>query len=74
VVFGSFLSDSEMLGDVDLSLMYTRRNENPNDWDVLSEARVKDAQAKGRNFRNIFEQWEGRRGKSSSGYANDLAV
>lgn len=57
LVFGSFLTESETLGDVGLGLMYTRRNENPKDWGALSEARVKGAEANGRNFRNIFDEW-----------------
>lgn len=57
LVFGSFLSESEMLGDVDLGLMYTRRNENSSDWKALSNARVKEAEANGRNFPSLIDEW-----------------
>jgi hypothetical protein len=50
LVFGSFLTNSEMLGDVDLALMYVHRKENGTDWNARAKARVKEAQANGRNF------------------------
>jgi hypothetical protein len=55
LVFGSFLTDSEMLGDVDLGLLYTPRIENKKDWDALAKARVKEAEANGRNFPRFID-------------------
>jgi hypothetical protein len=51
LVFGSFLTESEVLGDVDLGLMYTPREEHGIDWSVRCDARVELARANGRNFR-----------------------
>src|SRR6266404_5700735 len=50
VVFGSFLTESETLGDVDLAVMYTRRTDDPKDFDEREKARVREARAAGRHF------------------------
>jgi len=49
-VFGSFLTESEMLGDVDLGVMYTRRTHDSEHFDALRKVRVREAHAAGRNF------------------------
>lgn len=46
LVFGSFLTDSETLGDVDLGLLYTSRSDDKKDFDQLSEARVKRSRSR----------------------------
>jgi len=62
VVFGSFLRESEMLGDVDLALAYTCRIDNLNEYHELRKARVKEAEANGRSFQGFLDQlkWPGR--------------
>jgi len=55
VVFGSFLTESEMLGDIDLALAYTCRIDDVNDYNELRIARVKEAEANGRTFKTFFD-------------------
>jgi hypothetical protein len=56
LVFGSFLTDSETLGDVDLGLSYTSRTDDKKDFDQLSEARIKEAEAAGRDFPRFIDR------------------
>ena len=57
VVFGSFLTESEVLGDVDLGLLYTPRIEGETDWRARCDARVEQARANGRNFRLYMDEF-----------------
>jgi predicted nucleotidyltransferase len=56
VVFGSFLTESETLGDVDLAVMYTRRTDDPKDFGEREKARVREARAAGRHFPSFFDK------------------
>jgi len=56
LVFGSFLTPTEMLGDVDLGLTYMRRTNDPEEFDKLRKERVKEAQAAGRHFPRFFDR------------------
>jgi predicted nucleotidyltransferase len=55
VVFGSYLSDVETLGDIDLAFSYSQR-EAAVDWSVRANLRVQLALSHGRRFSNIVEQ------------------
>lgn len=58
VVFGSFVTDSPTLGDVDVAVIYARRI-GPTLWTTRSKQRVAMAQSNGRWFRGIIDkiQW-----------------
>lgn len=55
VLFGSYLTNSPTLGDVDLAVMYTRKF-CPTHWRTQSRQRVAIAQANGRHFSGIIEK------------------
>src|SRR5207249_86866 len=55
IVFGSFLSPSEELGDVDVGIELERKPLADEVFMQLAEARRKLAQERGRRFRNLSE-------------------
>ena len=55
IVFGSFLSPSEELGDVDVGIELERKPVSDQTFMHLAEARRKLAQERGRRFRNLTE-------------------
>lgn len=56
LVFGSFLTDSETLGDIDLGLMYVSRIDGTENFNELSKRRVEIAEAAGRNFPRFIDE------------------
>jgi predicted nucleotidyltransferase len=56
LVFGSFLTESETLADVDLAVVYTRRTDDPKDFREREKARVREARAAGRHFPLFFDK------------------
>jgi predicted nucleotidyltransferase len=50
VLFGSYLSDKETLGDVDIALRMERKTEDFEEHQRLNRQRVKEAEARGRFF------------------------
>jgi len=58
LVFGSFVTGSPTLGDVDIAVMYACRI-GPTLWNSRSKQRVATAQSNGRWFRNLIDkiQW-----------------
>ena len=55
IVFGSFLSASEELGDVDVGIQLERKVMGDEVFMQRAEARRKLAQERGRRFRNLTE-------------------
>jgi hypothetical protein len=55
IVFGSFLSPSEELGDVDVGIELERKPMGDEVFMQLAEARTQLAQERGRQFRNLTE-------------------
>ena len=55
IVFGSFLSPTEELGDVDVGIELERKPVRDQTFMHLAEARRKLAQERGRRFRNLTE-------------------
>ena len=56
VIFGSYLSDSPTLGDVDLSIELSHRCDDPQEHERNWEARIQHALQEGRNFQTFFAQ------------------
>jgi predicted nucleotidyltransferase len=50
VLFGSYLSDVEMLGDVDIAIELQRKTEDYEEHRRLNKLRVEEAEARGRTF------------------------
>jgi predicted nucleotidyltransferase len=56
IVFGSFLTESEMLGDVDLAVSTTCRIKGNDEYHKLRKARVEEARARGRTFQSFYDE------------------
>lgn len=56
VVFGSFVTDSPTLSDVDLAVMYVPRTNDKETWDHLAAGRVATARSYGRRFPTIYHE------------------
>ena len=54
-VFGSYLSDKDTLGDLDIGVKLSRKYENDN-FSQHNQQRINLAITKGRNFNNYFEE------------------
>lgn len=54
-VFGSYLSDKDTLGDLDVGVKLSRKHENDN-FSQHNQQRINLAKTKGRNFNNYFEE------------------
>ena len=55
VLFGSMLSDNDRLGDVDVAVELQPKVDESNAFQEWSMARRRAAEAKGRNFRGVFD-------------------
>ena len=55
VLFGSMLSDIDRLGDVDVAIQLQRKVDEEDAFQEWSMARRRAAEAKGRNFRGVFD-------------------
>jgi hypothetical protein len=56
VIFGSYLSDSPTLGDVDLSIILSHRYDDPEEHKRHCEARTQHALEEGRNFPTFLQE------------------
>ncbi len=56
VVFGSYLTDSPRLGDIDIAVELVAREEDCQKQRALEDARISYARSKGRRFRNILAE------------------
>jgi predicted nucleotidyltransferase len=56
VVFGSFLTEKEMINDVDVAVELAPRYKDSEKFKALSEKRVEIAYQSGRNFGHLLEQ------------------
>jgi predicted nucleotidyltransferase len=55
VLFGSILSDTDRLGDVDVAVQLQPKVDNDDAFQEWSVVRRRAAEAKGRNFRTVFD-------------------
>lgn len=56
ILFGSYLSDSPTVNDVDLALEIVRKTEDPDQFMALVDQRSKEAQQNGRRFGSYIDQ------------------
>jgi hypothetical protein len=56
ILFGSYLSDSPTLGDVDLAVALECRYDDARKRERQSQERIEQALRKGKSFRTLFEQ------------------
>ena len=86
IVFGSYLSDVDRLGDLDVAIEWQRREMDFDKHDEANRNRVIEEMGKGRHFANFIEQldwwrWEAtlflrnrKRGLSIHDYASEKQV
>ena len=55
-IFGSFLSDAEKLGDVDLAIELVAKNFSGQSFDQIVQEKIEEAHQGGRRFSSIFDQ------------------
>ena len=56
IIFGSYLSDSPTLGDIDLSLVLEKRYNNAEQNNKLEKERINAAHQRGKTFKTYLEQ------------------
>jgi predicted nucleotidyltransferase len=56
ILFGSYLSDTPRLGDIDLSIVVEFRSHDAHKREVQSQERIKSALREGKSFRTVVEQ------------------
>jgi len=56
VLFGSYLSEAEKLGDIDLAIEIVPKETEPNKFQKLAHARSREAKHNGRHFSNYVEE------------------